>query len=332
MGTIIKAVSSCVPKNKVLSSDIEEKLSRTFSWVSFWILEEMTWVKQRYFVSDNEYPSDLSVQAGRECLEESEINKKDIDLLIFASASQDITEPATANIVQKWLWLECPVFDIKNACNSFLNAMDIADSLLESWKYENILIVSWETPSKAIKFDKEGREEFKNYFAGYTLWDAGAAMLLWRSLGKNWIQHSYFCSDGKTWDFATIMWGGARFFNDVSKNYFFGDPGKIRDKFISMWSGEFDKWLEKLGWEKSSIKKVFAHQVAMSNFDYLSDILWVEKQKFSVILPEYGNIASCCIPTSFDKYIKTNNLEEWDRIVFMWFASGFSYGLIFYEV
>jgi 3-oxoacyl-[acyl-carrier-protein] synthase-3 len=43
----------------------------------------------------------LSVQAGRECLEESEINKKDIDLLIFASASQDITEPATANIVQK---------------------------------------------------------------------------------------------------------------------------------------------------------------------------------------------------------------------------------------
>jgi len=106
MGTIIKAVSSCVPKNKVLSSDIEEKLSRTFSWVSFWILEEMTWVKQRYFVSDNEYPSDLSVQAGRECLEESEINKKDIDLLIFASASQDITEPATANIVQKWLWLE----------------------------------------------------------------------------------------------------------------------------------------------------------------------------------------------------------------------------------
>lgn len=333
MWTIIQSVYATVPETKVTSTEMEEKISRSFPYIPKWILEEMTWVQTRYFVSDWQYPSDLAIEAWEKCIQDSSLEKDDIDLLIFASASQDITEPATANIVQKWLWLGCSVFDIKNACNSFLNAIDIADGLIRSGKYKNILIVSGETPSTVIKFWVKNRSEFKNHFAGYTLWDAGAAMVMSSWEKEIWIQYSYFYSDGNTWDLATVMWWGSRYPRQIDKTYFTGDPWKMRDKFVSIGADEFERWIQKLWWKREEIQKIFVHQVAMSNFKYMSDILQMESSKFEIILPDFGNIASCCIPMSFFQYKQKGwSFQSGDRFVFIGFASWFSYGLIFYEV
>lgn len=334
MNSIIKAVWYYTPKNKFTSEEIEEKIKKNSNFHNFsnWIIEHMTWVKSRFFADENEYTSDLAIKASINTINKVKFDKDKIDLLIFASAGQDIIEPATANIVQKWLWLKCPVFDVKNACNSFMNWLEIADSFIKSGKYKNILICSWETPSRVIKYDVKDRDEFKNYFAWYTFWDAWSAIILSTTENKNWILKSHFQSDWTTWDFATVMWWWSRFPHDWNKNYFFWDPGKIRDKFISIWSHDFDNWLKELWWDKKDIKKVFVHQVAMFNFEHLVDILWIEKEKFSIILPELWNIASCCIPTSFAKYTENNELIPWDKLVFIWFASGFSYWVIYYEV
>lgn len=332
MWTIIDSVYAITPKNIIINEDIENKISESFEDIPRWVLHEMTWVKTRYFVDENEYPSDLAIRAWEKCLLESSILKDDIDLMIFASASQDITEPATANIIQKEMKLNCPVFDVKNACNSFMNAIDIADWFIQSDKYKNILIVSGETPSKAIKFWVENRSDFKKHFAWYTFWDAWTAMVLRKWEWRTWIQHSYFYSDGETWDLATIMWGGVRYLRDVDKTYFVWDPGKIRDKFMSIGIDEFEKGMDILWWKRNDIQKVFVHQVAMSNFQYMTDLLSLDLSKFQIILSEYWNIASCCIPMAFFQYVQNGgSFKKWDKFVFIGFASGFSYGLIFYE-
>lgn len=291
----------------------------------------MTWVESRYFADWREYPSDMAIKASEVAIKNGGIVWTDIELLIFASASQDITEPATANIIQKGLWLSCPVFDVKNACNSFLNWIDIADSFIKSWKYKNILICSGEWPSRAIKYDVSGKEEFKHYFAGYTFGDAGAAMILSATTENKWIQWRYFYSDGSEWDLATIMWWWVRYPRDPEKSYFCGNPAKIRDKFVSLDFKEFFDGLHELWRKKEDLKKVFVHQVSMSNFDYMTRSLKMEKDKFAIILPEVWNIASCCIPLSVWKYLQNNEVSPWDKVALIWFASGFSYGIMFYE-
>lgn len=334
MNSKIISVGYYIPKNKFTSSEVEEIINKNSNFHHFhkWILEHITWVKTRYFVSEWEYCSDLAIKASLNAIKNIWFDKNKIDLLIFASASQDIIEPATANIVQKWLELNCPVFDVKNACNSFMNWLDIADSFIKSWKYKNILVCSWETWSKVIKYDIKDRNEFKNYFAWYTLWDAWSAMILSENYENNWIVWTHFQSDWKSWDLATIMWWWSRFPHDSSKNYLSWDPWKIRDKFISIWNYDFENGLKKLWWEKTDIKKIFVHQVAMRNFEHLVDILWIKSDIFSIILPEFWNIASCCIPTCFAKYLEKNELKKWDKFVFIWFASGFGYWVIYYEV
>lgn len=123
-----------------------------------------------------------------------------------------------------------------------MNAIDVADGLIKSEKYKNILICSGETPSRAIKFDVENKIAFKHYFAGYTFGDAGAAMILSREMNlKKGIRFSHFYSDGSEWDIATIMGGGSRYPHDSEKNYFCGNPGRIRDKFLSLEYHDFDR-------------------------------------------------------------------------------------------
>lgn len=332
MNSKITWIGYYLPQNKITSSEIEHRIFTTFASMPHGIIKEMTWVESRYFVSEGEYASDLATKAATIALKNSGIYKEEIELLIFASASQDIIEPATANIIQKNLGMSCPVFDVKNACNSFMNGLDIADSFIKCWKYKNILICSGETPSKVIKFDVSTKDEFKNYFAGYTFGDAGSAIVLSKSEENDGILFRYFYSDGSDWNIATIMWWGARFPHDDSKNYFSGNPWKIRDKFISLDYNEFHAGLDTLGWKLNDIKKVFVHQVAMNNFNYMYESLGIEKEKFKVILPETGNIASCCIVTSLAKSFEENEIQKGDKIALIWFASGFSYGIIFYQV
>lgn len=331
MNLIIESVSSYLPSNEFTSTEIEMRVAKSFQRVPFWILEEMTWVKSRRFVSIGEYSSDLAIKASELCFEKSKIKKEEIDLLIFASASQDLIEPATWNIVQKWLKMKSPIFDVKNACNSFLSWLDIADGFIKSWKYKNILICSGETPSKAIKFDVNNKQDFKKYFAWYTFWDAGSAMIVTATNENIWIQDTYFYTDWTDWDLWTIMWWWSRFPHE-DLNYFKWEPWKLRDKFRSIWVSEFDEKLTKLWWSKKDIKQIFVHQVAMSNIEYMTNLIWIDKWRFSIILPELWNIASCCIPTSLSKYMDNNSLEKGDKFIFIGFASGFSYGLIFYEV
>ncbi len=332
MTTKIKYVEHYVPQNKISSKEIEERIAKSFPQIPIWILEKLTWVKYRYFVDKNQCASDLAVEAAKKILSKSDVNPDEIDLLIFASASQDILEPATANIVQAKLWLKCPVFDIKNACNSFLNAIQIADAFIKVWVYKKILICSGETPSKVIKFDVKNRLEFKKHFASYTFWDAWAAMLLEKGNDNSGIKKTWFNSDGTYRNLWTIMGGGCLYPRDVSKNYFIGNPAVLRDKFKQIEANILFASLKEIGWQISNIKKFFVHQVAMSNFDHLNKILWVPKEKFETILPYYGNIASCCIPTSISQYLQKNTLLPGDKFVLLGFASGYSVGFILREV
>src|SRR5204863_9740445 len=79
------------------------------------LIHRMTGVDAVHLRPEGWEASDLAVAAARNALDES---PGPIDLVLFASASQDLVEPATSHIVAAKLGLEAPVMDVKNACNS----------------------------------------------------------------------------------------------------------------------------------------------------------------------------------------------------------------------
>ena len=71
--------------------------------------------------------------------------------------------------------------DIKNACNSFLNGMQVAEALIQTGQYSKALVVSGEIPSRTVRWKIRDFNELKSSFLGYTFGDAGAAVVLERS-------------------------------------------------------------------------------------------------------------------------------------------------------
>ncbi len=130
----IKDIAIYLPPAIVSNEEIEGKIRLDGKMMEAGFLGKLLGCHTRHFAADNTQVSDLATEAGKKIIG---IHKETaIDLLIFAAASSDLTEPATANIIQHKLGLTCPVMDIKNACNSFVSAIHVASAYIEAGIYD----------------------------------------------------------------------------------------------------------------------------------------------------------------------------------------------------
>lgn len=164
--------------------------------------------RERRFAAKHEQVSDLVVQAAKPILER--FSGQNVEFLIFASACADLIEPATCNIVQHKLGLQCPALDVKNACNSFVSGLMTASSLIAAGICNNVLVVTGEKPSDAIRFDFENDAQMGPYLAGFTFGDAGAAALVTVSPDDSGFSFSTPDDKGRAGRFALLK-AAARF-------------------------------------------------------------------------------------------------------------------------
>src|SRR5262249_14749553 len=142
----ITAVAASLPQHELSSAELQERLEQASGFrLPRRLLEQMTGIRSRRVAADDEYASTFALQAGRAALSRAGLDPLDLDLLVFASASRDMVEPATAHIVQAELGSKAHAFDVTNACNSFLNGIDIARSLILAGRAQRALVVTGET-------------------------------------------------------------------------------------------------------------------------------------------------------------------------------------------
>jgi 3-oxoacyl-[acyl-carrier-protein] synthase III len=178
----IAGVAAYVPEQRLTSLEAEAEIRRNSPdfLPRQGIVEAMTGIQARHVAGESVQASDLAVAASMKLLADTGIAATDLDLVLFASASQDMAELATAHIVSAKLGARCPAFDVKNACSSVLNGMQVAEALIASGGYERVLVATGETPSRAIRWRVRDFAQFAESFPGYTLSDAGAAILRWQ--------------------------------------------------------------------------------------------------------------------------------------------------------
>ena len=146
----IAGVGTYLPIDTIASSTLEDQLRASGMSIPPGFIERTTGIGARHVIAPGENASDLATAAAVSALRSGGCDPLDVDVLIFAAASHDVTEPATANIVQAKLGArEAYVFDVKNACNSLLSALDVADALIQARRAERILIATGEVTSSS---------------------------------------------------------------------------------------------------------------------------------------------------------------------------------------
>ena len=289
------------------------------------LVRRLTGVERVFVRGEDEQASDLAVGAARHALEQS---PGEVDLLIFASASQDLVEPATAHIVAAKLGITPPVMDIKNACNSVLNAMEVANALIGSGAYRRILIASGEGPSTAVRWKLEESAQFFRAFPGYTMSDAGAALILEAhddpSVG---IQSMRFHAVSKHWEVGTLPGGGTWRGHDPEAGYFDMDGTALHRAFLDLGTQPIHDVLTEQDLTWDDIDLVAIHQVALPFLPEIIRQLGVRSEAIVPLIRDYGNVASVALPLQIHLAREQGLIGPGSRILIVGLAGGISMGV-----
>ena len=145
--SIIKGLGYYVPENVVTNNDLTKMMDTSDEWI-----RERTGIEERRWVNDNKLSTSLmGTFAAEKAIKNADIDKNDIDFIIFATLSPDYYFPGSGVLLQRNLEIkEVGALDVRNQCSGFVYALSIADQYIKSGMYKNILVVGSEIHSGAL--------------------------------------------------------------------------------------------------------------------------------------------------------------------------------------
>lgn len=296
------------------------------------MLASISGVETRRVACHDVHCSDLAAFAARRALEAAGVAVDDVDVLIFASAGQDLIEPATANIVQEKLGTACQAFDVKNACNSFLNGLQLAESLILSGACERAVVTSGEVCSRAISWRVRHFEDFKRNFPGYTMGDAGAAAVLGRSRDGRGIFYRRFVTISDHWRLATVPCGGSRHPRGEEFTYLRADGKRLKQAFIDLGPDLIPTMMREAGVTFSDFSRILIHQATLPYLHEMLDVTGIPPELVELTVSEFGNMASASLPVGYVRALERGVIRRGDRVMWLGLASGISVGMVMIDV
>lgn len=336
--TKIISLAAEIPERRIDNDTLVDMIETTPSIKKMLpkLIYRTTKCQTRAYAAPGTCPSDLAVAAARKALERCSLSIDDIDTLIFSSTDMDTLEPATANIVQKKLGIEMVnSFDITNACNSFLQAMNVANSMIMTGAARNVLIVSGEIGSYVCNREIKSIEELDVKMGGLTLGDAGAAMIVSASDGTQGLLEINLMNFGEHWEECHVPektdW---RQSGGVIHGWFYLDMPKLAKVAKMHTEGYFREYMTlrlRLEYEPffyNNIVHIIPHQISRKFIEDVANDLGYDLSKIPIVADIFGNTASTSIPLVLNKLIEEGSLSmgTGQEVMLYGAASGFGIG------
>jgi 3-oxoacyl-[acyl-carrier-protein] synthase-3 len=309
----------------IASCEIDEQLSGMYERLNqpSGLLQSLAGIEERRFWGVGVQPSDAAALAAEKLLENSNIKREDIGILINTSVCRDYIEPSTASIVHGKLGLSRNAlnFDVGNACLAFLNGMAIVAAMIERGEIKHGLIVDGEGSRFAIEqtiarlqADTSTEEMFREQFATLTLGSGGAAMLLSGEdasdsphrfiggLSRSATEHHMLCvgqPDEMRTDTRGLLMAGL----DVAK-----------ETYQEAYS-QFD-------FQDETVDLYLVHQISQVHTQMVGDLLGLDHDKIPRIFPFFGNTGPASIPMVLSKEVDAGRVHEGDRVIMLGMGSG----------
>lgn len=319
-----------------LSAAVPENVIDNYQYTHHFSSEEVkevvdkVGVKERRFAGEDTCASDLCFAAADRLLNEMEVDRTEIDVLIFVSQTPDYKMPATSVILQHRLRLtkKTMTFDINQGCSGFIYGLSMAYAMLHQESIRKVLLLDGETRSKVYS----PRDRKTAFIFG----DAGVAALIEKgdAFGK-----SYFSlnSDGSRSDLIKIDAGGYRnpSSTETLKEKVVDEHGNIRSEEHGYMNGadvfnflirevpkDIKGLMEQSETELHSLDFFVFHQANSYINSYLIKKLKLVPSRVPTSIEKYGNTSSVSIPLTIVSELKSK-LKNDSRLL----LSGFGVGL-----
>ena len=146
---VVKGVGHYLPDRIVPNAELEALVQTSDEWI-----RSRSGIERRHFVAQGQTTSDLATFAAQAALTHAGLSPDDIDAIVLATSTADLTFPSAATMVQAKLGMtQGFAFDVQAVCAGFVYALSTANALIISGQAKRVLVIGAETFSRLMDWD-----------------------------------------------------------------------------------------------------------------------------------------------------------------------------------
>ncbi len=315
---VVRGVGHYLPERVVPNTWFEDRVDTTDEWI-----RSRTGIERRHFAAEGETTSDLGAKAAQAALADAGMTAEDVDAVVVATSTADLTFPSAATMVQAKLGMKQGfAFDVQAVCAGFVYALSNANALILAGQAKRVLVIGAETFSRILDFEDRGTCVLFGDGAGAVLLEAATGGGTSDDRG---ILATDLHSDGSYKDLLYVDGG-------VSTT---GTAGHLRMQGNQVFRHAVEKLaetahtaLDKAGLSGADVDWIVPHQANLRIITATAQRMQVPMERVVVTVQDHGNTSAASIPLALSVGKERGQIKEGDLIVTEAIGGGLSWGSV----
>lgn len=315
--SVVRGVGHYLPERVVPNSEFEALVDTSDEWI-----RNRTGIVTRHFAAEGETTSHLATRAARAALASAGLGPGDIDAIVLATSTPDLTFPSSATMVQEALGMESGfAFDLQAVCAGFVYALTMADALIVAGRAQRVLVIGAETFSRLMDWTDR---------ATCVLFGDGAGALVLEAqegAGTNadrGVLSADLHSDGRFRDLLHADGGTST-----------GTIGHVRMQGREVFRHAVEKLaqtahvaLERAGLGAQDVDWIVPHQANLRIIAATAQRMQLPLERVVLTVAEHGNTSAASIPLALSVGVGRGQIKQGDLIVTEAIGGGLAWGSV----
>ncbi len=314
--SIVKGVGAYLPEKILTNEDMARLVDTSDEWIV-----TRTGIRQRHIAADDEMTSDLAIAAAKQALENADVDAKDIDLIVLATATPDQTFPATAATVQSALGIkQGAAFDLQAVCSGFIYATATADNFIKAGQSKNCLVIGAETFSRILDWEDRGTCVLFGDGAGAIVLQAG------EGTGDNsdrGVLTSYLRSDGDYRDLLYVDGGPS---STQTVGHLRMEGPEVFKHAVRNIADAITTAVESVGLTIADVDCFVPHQANLRILQATAKRLSIPDEKVITTVASHGNTSAASVPLALYEGVQRGDIHDGSLILLEAMGGGFTWG------
>jgi 3-oxoacyl-[acyl-carrier-protein] synthase-3 len=311
--SVLLGVGSHLPERVVTNDELAARVDTSDEWIV-----ARTGIRERHIAEEGEKTSDLALAAARKALEASGRTADDLDLVIVATTTPDLTFPATAARVQAALGVtKGAAFDLQAVCSGFIFALSTADNALARGQAKCALVIGAETFSRIVDWEDRGT---------CVLFGDGAGAVVLEAQEREddrGVMSAFLRTDGRMHDLLYVDGGPSQT----------GTTGKVRMVGNAVFRNAVEHisgaMLEACALADVTLDQVdwfVPHQANQRILDGVARKLGIDVEKVISTVALHGNTSAASVPLALDVAVRDGRIKKGDLVLMEALGGGLTWG------
>lgn len=317
----ITGVGGYVPDYILTNKELETMVETSDEWIT-----SRTGIKERRILKgENQGVSVMGIEAVKELLAKTKVDPKEIDCIIFATVTADMTFPATANIVATAVGATNAFsYDMGAACSGFIFALTTGASYIQSGMYKKVIVIGGDKMSSIL--------DYTDRTTCIIFGDGAGCVLLEPTTEEFGVMDAILKSDGSGEAYLHMKAGGSRMpasheTVDARQHFVYQEGAAVFKFAVTNMADVSAQLAERNKLTKDNIQWLVPHQANKRIIDATANRVGINEDKVMMNIERYGNTTAGTIPLLLWDYEK--RLKKGDNLILAAFGGGFTWGAVY---